>query len=342
MFSKENFEEYVFDYLDGNMPAEQESLFQAFLKNHPDLEEEVMAIRDLQLSAVTVDFPGKDELFRLNKSGHGKILNDSFEQASVAYYEGDLDQKQKQELETLVQNNDAFRYPFESFSKAFLKPDETIEFTGKSSLKRLTLTQKRTRIFTIISSAAAVIILLFVFVNPTRQEIQTITTQNQGNQIEIIRLPGVNPVPAQLISREFSGPSLNIIVNNAVSERVPENRPDLSLPLLATSDMLIPNQVKSQEITLSYETIDEIMIPEFLSIGDITRERLFSRIFNRESENTQGINTFWNLAMNGIEGLSNLTDGDAYIARETNPDGEVERIIFETDVFGFSAPARND
>jgi len=342
MFSRENFEEYVFDYLDGNMPADQESLFKDFLKGHPELEEEVMAIRDMELAAEPVDFPGKDKLFRLKSSGQEKILNDSFEQASIAYYESDLDQKQEKELEALVQNNDAFRYPFEAFSKVFLKPDETIKFTGKSSLKRLTLAQKRTRVFTIISSAAAIIILLIIFINPARQDIQPITTQNQGDQREIIRLPGIDPVPAQLLSQEFSGSSMTLLANNTAAESVPENRQDLSLPLLAANNMLIPNQITPREITSSYETIGEIDNPDFLSLGELARERVFSKIFNREGERKQGNNTFWNLAMNGIEGFSKLTESDAIIARETNQDGQVERVIFETDLLGFSAPARNE
>ena len=87
---------------------------------------------------------------------------------------------------------------------------------------------------------------------------------------------------------------------------------------------------------------EEFVNTEFLSLNEFARERIFSRIFNRENDNSQGNNTFWSLAMNGIEGLSKLTDSDVYIAREANQDGQIERITFETDVFGFSAPARND
>ncbi|MBL7110938.1 MAG: hypothetical protein ISS19_03235 [Bacteroidales bacterium] len=342
MFNRENFEEHVFDYLDGNMPAEQESLFLAFLKDHPELEEEVMAIKDVQLPAEPVDFPGKSELFKLNQSGQDKLLDNSFEEASIAYYEGDLDQRQKQELEALIQHNDAFRYPFEAFSKTYLKPDETIEFSGKSSLKKLTITQKRTRIFTLISSAAAVAILLILFIRPAREELQPITVQEQGIQRETIRLPHVNPIPAQLITRDFSGSFVASLVSQPVQEVVPENRPDLSLPLLATNNLLIPNNIKSEEIVLPSVIREELVNTEFMSLGDFARERLFSRIFNRENNNSQENNTFWNLAMNGIEGLSNITDGDISLEREINQTGEVERFTFETAVFGFSAPARND
>ncbi len=342
MFSRENFEENVFDYLDGNMSAEQESLFLAFLKDNPELEEEVMAIKDMKLSAEPVEFPGKSELFKLIRPGQDKLLDNSFEEASIAYYEGDLDQKQKQELETLIQNNDAYRYHYEEFSKTYLKPDENIIFSEKSKLKRLTIAQKRIRLFTLISSAAAVAILLILFIRPAGEEVQDFSLTETGNRRETIQLQHIDPIKAPLISRDFSGTSMVRLSSLTVPRIEPDYRPDLSLAFLASNSELIPNQIKSENLVFPSELKEEIVNTEFLSLGEFARDRVLSRIISRGNDNNQTGSTFWSLAINGLEGLSNMSDGDIFIERDTDQTGKVERVTFETSVFGFSAPVRNE
>jgi len=343
MFTRENFEENVIDYLEGNMSSEQEALFLKFLKANPDLEEELSAVRDMKLNAEPVGFPGKNELYKLMPSDREKILEDAFEEAAVAYHEGDLSPDKKLDMEILVQNNKDFKDSFELYSNTFLEPDLSVEFPGKSSLKKLTIAQKRTRLVTIISSAAAVIILLILFLNPEKENIQTNLVQEQNTPGEIIHIPVIEPVPAQVIPTKIPvSPGIALTLEH--KERpTADKHLDLSLPQLASVSEIIPNDRKPEGTIISPENTGEaVAANEYLSIGEFARERFITRVFNRDGSGEQGNSTFWNLALNGIEGFSRLTDGDIYVNREKNQEGEVERITFETAVFGFSAPTRND
>ena len=341
-FSRENFEEYVLDYLDGSMPSEQQLLFIEFLKNHPDLEKEIRAVRDMQLTAESVDFPAKSNLFKLQTSDKEKILDNSFEEAAVAYYEGDLNPKQKNNLEVLIQNNEVFKQPFEQFSRTFLEPDESIVFKRKSSLKKHTLQQRSIRIFTVISSAAAVLILLILFINPAKESVQTNMAEENNIHRETIRLPFVKSISPGIISTGNSAPSSNVMARMKEFQVVPDRKQDLSLPLMASRSEIIPNIPESDHLMLNPVYDQEPGTNDFLSIGEFARDHLLARVFNREVRSDQETASFWNLAMNGLERFNSMTDGDISIERQSAENGKNERITFETAVFGLSVPSRNN
>ena len=85
---RHNYEVYLIDYLDGNLPPDQVELLMVFLKNNPDIQEEFEGIKDAVLVNNDEQFPNKP-LLKKNKSSIAGIETE-LDYLCIASIEGDI------------------------------------------------------------------------------------------------------------------------------------------------------------------------------------------------------------------------------------------------------------
>jgi hypothetical protein len=131
--SRNNYESYLIDYLDGKLNTEEEKEVLLFLQSNPDIQEEFNGITDAILD-VEEDTILQDKE-QLKKPAYPAIKKD-VEHLLIAELENDLSTAEKIKLQhTLVAYPEAEK-DRALFYNTLLKPDFSIQYPHKQTLKR--------------------------------------------------------------------------------------------------------------------------------------------------------------------------------------------------------------
>ena len=156
--NRNNYEIFMLDYIEGNLPLNMREDFMCFLNNNPDLKDEADNLTDNYLVAEPILFRSKD---LLKKNATNDIEGISlFEQLSVAKIEKDIDLNGINQLNELLANSADKRKEFQLFEKSKLTPDYSITFPNKKEIKRGFTNITAHRIYYITSMAALIILLI--------------------------------------------------------------------------------------------------------------------------------------------------------------------------------------
>jgi hypothetical protein len=352
-FTRENYEEYVLDWLEGKLSGPGRELFLKFLEENPDIYEEIEAAGKVRLEPSDALFHDKNILKKnisLSKSGP------AFENLCVAFLEGDLEPAEKQKFESSLSENPDKLIEFELFRKSRLKPDSRIIFEPKSGLKRLSVYQKRVRIFS-TAAAAAIAVMIIIFSGKTglfNPDLITVADSNlkipSGKEIINEKVvPDINNgqiADNQLIRTEkkLQGKDASDL-NYIKTLEYRDTGSDISgadiKPLSARFSLVDNvystdlNKLKSEEREPSWK------FDSYLALGEFAGSKILQNIFPENEAFRQDKLTFWDLASTGFEGLNQVSDGGYSLNRDIDKNGKIKRISIETPLLGISIPLKN-
>jgi hypothetical protein len=347
-FNRGNYELYVIDFLEGRLSENDHILFISFLDNNPDIREEISNIQNLQLKPEHEPFPAKEIL---RKNIPCSFNKEDFDFYCIAYLEGDLDPAEKTNFENLLSNNPEKNQQLDLLRKVQLKADMNITFDGKAGLKRKFIIQKRIRLASIITSAAAVIIFIIVFMN-TGHWIKRQAVSEEGNdQLKTITEHGIikeNHEQSQVTENNpaiTSGKAVNLNPdniavtssdeNNIDSKTIPDEKSEIIEKISIEPVLSLTARIENREPVITHKLKSSYPGEEKNYDGYLTiKEYLNENILN-------DFHSIWNLAMYSMEGLNNITEGGYALTREINRYGNVKRISFETPLLGISVPVKN-
>lgn len=152
-----NYEIYFIDYFDGNLSREVVIELMQFLEDNPDLKEEFESFENINLEQEEIVYSNKSSIKKTEILSFGSLSEKNYENSFVAYFEGDLDNNKKQEVEKFIELNPSLSKEFEVHSKLRLHKEE-ISFENKSQLKR----KQRIGVWQYRSMAAAASIALLM------------------------------------------------------------------------------------------------------------------------------------------------------------------------------------
>lgn len=153
MITRDNYEIYFLDFLEGNLESNQVDEFLEFLEQNPDLKEELNGLEDFRIQQEEISFAGKEKLYRTAEDNSEKI-----ETKMIACLEGDLDADEKQTFEAFILGNPELKRDYELYKKARLEPDLSVQFPAKEKL------YKKSRpiiVMTWVARVAAVVALVW-------------------------------------------------------------------------------------------------------------------------------------------------------------------------------------
>ena len=136
--SKSNYEEFMIDYLDGTLSEEREAELLLFLDENPDLKDELEGLDEMFLDADAPVFEFPDGL-KKSILDSGTVNTDNFEEFCIAFYEGDLLDKEQEYLHNFVHDHPSLVNDFQLFGKLKLSGNQYLNFPYKSNLQQFAL-----------------------------------------------------------------------------------------------------------------------------------------------------------------------------------------------------------
>ena len=348
MITRENYEIFVLDYLEGNLTAELSHAFQLFLDENPDIREEIESFEMIKLVASDDEFPNKDSL----KRETGDLLKEipAFERSCIASLERD-----QTNLESIEFRNEVLLYPekqkvYGEFGKTILKP-EPVSFDSKNALKKPVPIGRKKRYM--IWFAAASVIILFLLTNPFSNNIQQNEGQGSYENTEIIAksssnvgdngkiLAEVNNIQSytseekirvskqpESIDKSLSAYSVSE-AQNSITKIKPEQNSIMALQSLGG---ILPVG-KVNELGLKDPVI---YIPVYLEAKDLkalealTLDDFKVKIIQEPKEGKKSAPILLSLFSRGVKGLNKATGSNIEMETSLNDNGKLMAFVFNS------------
>ena len=209
--TRDNYESFFIDYIEGNLHESMIDQFLDFLNQNPDLKEELHLFEEINLPGEHVVFQEKQQLHK-NASDENRRL----ENTVVAYLEDDLDADENKAFENYLAAHPELKKEYDLFAKTRLTPDSGIKYPEKRKLYRKS---GATIVMNWVARAAAVLVLIWGI----NSVIQTQNTQESGKGIQ--KLAEVSPELVSTVKKaesEKSNQKIAIPVKNKPEKAILE------------------------------------------------------------------------------------------------------------------------
>lgn len=341
--NRTNYEAYFIDYLEGNLDERLIDSFIAFLKENPDLKQELELYEPISLEPEKVAFSNKTELYKSNFDN-----KEAFDNAAIALLEGDLSTNEKQEFETYLAAHPEQKKQAAAFQKTVLTADESIVFANK---KKLYKKAPGKTILLWTSRVAAVLILGLVIFNLVNRNItveentsQQIAEVEKAPQQTIEETPEILPENIEQVAvaentpTEAPAPIKQIspkkpVIEDVIKENNTTSAPDDLLALRET--LIVPERLNSINATMAVEQTSATLATMYITYPAETYDDeilLADRV--KEKINLRKI------SQAGLDLIASISD-DRF-EYETNDNGKVVNYTYESRLLAFSIPGKGE
>jgi hypothetical protein len=344
--TRENYEPFFLDFLEGNLKVDQIDQFLDFLNQNPDLKEELQLFESINIPEEQMVFSEKSELYR--GIGDEKSGN---ENRIIAYLEGDLKSEDRILFEDELAVNPGLEKEYNLFGKTRLFPDKSVTFTEKHKIHRKTGT---TILVNWMARIAALILILwginsiFQSENKPVQDIKnqalaeirpTQTPLVEKEEIVEKSAATLHPKKVETRQRTISNPVITAPkIIPSVPEEILAEKPDTSV---RDNEMMneipakqAPMELKSEgnELALSTpEKTEKVQTePKVMSLDEFLVDKA-------KKVSAEGLLSAQRFARAGMDAASELS-GERIGFVEKN--GKVEKIRFESKILAFSIPLK--
>ena len=344
----ENYEEFVLDYLEGNLDPETRKELEAFFAEYPRLSPDEEGLSGFRLQPEALPMTGKEAL---HKSLYD--TTEGLEEAAIALSEGDLSKEEAAGFQQWLENHAEAEEMVNQFSSLKLQPNTQIVFPDKANLKR------KSRVLPIWwSVAAAAVLALGIFLFYPEKD----GTVQQLSNPEVAEAP-VSAVQPEVVSgkkenergkgedNEIKLPKENVVTERPVRvaevrqvkakteqketqivpERVAMNIPD---PMIARV-IRFDTRPEKVVMVIDYETPQKTLAEE-VPVVDLLDKKLANSLHSGDRE----LLSPDNIALGGLQLIARAS-GDRLVGKRGN-DGEIKSISFHSRLISFSLPVNKN
>jgi len=249
MINRNNYEEYLLLYIDGELSPSEKAEVEAFLQTNPDLQEELALLQQTVLQPEeNIAFNEKELLYRKEEG----INLSNYQEYFLLYVDEELSATDKASVETFVLKNPELQEEFTLLKQTVL-PKEAIIFTNKEVLYKKEEKRRPIVIGMRWASLAAAImigIVALVWVMNSGNKTSDVNPDNlvkKADQQKNTVLPGTTPStqPAQ---------GLQVIPDNGTSLAVTEQK---TTPQENTNIQQVKQQVPGKQIAVAPQPKNE-------------------------------------------------------------------------------------
>ncbi len=332
MVSKENYEIWMMDYLDGNLSGTDRALLFQFLERNPHLKEELKGLENVVVNPQEEVFTSKHTLLK----GSNELSDMPYpEYVAIKEVEDALDADELQWKSSYLKQDKTNTTLFGLYSKVTLSADQSIRYPFKNSLKRVILVPGLTvSTFKRIGAAAAVALLLSVGSLPF---IQKVSDNSNIVAVNDKPMPILKPkTNAQVEVLDEKKVSVAMATNHSLvsveSQPVLVSNPKSSFekiemePLSGKKMQLL----KTQNIN-AYELGLNAMMPIVIAnnLADKKDERLVSQ--SRLSEQSEQLTRNARVVTGSIKLINFLAGNETKVNKVLNQDGQLVAYQVESD-----------
>jgi hypothetical protein len=156
--NRQNYELYLLDYIEGNLPDNMELAVLTFLNNNPDIAKDVKELTENIFSPETIKFSPKESLKKNPLQDIPGISK--FEQLSIAYLENEISAWELNDLNNAISLSEEKNKEHKLIQKTKLQADYAIIFKGKNQLKHFNSGAWLTKNRNYFALAASIVLLI--------------------------------------------------------------------------------------------------------------------------------------------------------------------------------------
>lgn len=336
MITRDNYESYFVDYLEGNLPEAQIDQFLDFLNQNPDLKEELHEFEEVVLP------PEKNVIFTEKQNLRKSAAEEKQLQQNkvIAYLEGDMDIHEGRAFGAYLDQHPELRKEYQQFEKTRLIPDLSIGFGAKNKLYHK---PARTVVMNWVARAAAVVVLLWginsLIQTPNKTEIaQDHSKVSQAEKTEKTEKQATSSFqekvkPTDVTTPVKARPKTKFIQEKTKKEQALPQENTSGEPALLAALPAIDARLETQEeihlATRQTNTINRINeAPKTMSVDEFLAMRA-------KKVGKEGLFSAQRLARLGLNVASELS-GERIGYKEK--DGKITSVEFESKLMAFSIP----
>ncbi len=371
--SRDNYESWFLDYLEGKLDAGQVQILMNFLEFNPDLRRELEGLEITRLEPREYVYEQKAGLRKPVSNLHLQTILENFDDFCISGIEQQLSPEEESMLQGIIKDYPEKQRIYQLYRSTLLEADERIKYPCKPKLKKRYIDVPRVRMS--IYSVAAVAVLMLALSSLFRnvadrnaadrnvitettdvpsitgeaEPAKTVTGEKTG---EILAGgdrstgtpgPGETGVNTDRSSEEVkpAGPSVSG-VNTLAGDFSIKDEPAFPEPILISrlepiGAEQLSNPGRGQEHTMDYH-LRGTEFDDYLSLQEYAMLQLSKRIYGDPAEKKF---SFWKLANAGIQRINKYSEEDYSLERKTDENGKTRWLTFETPLFGISTPMRN-
>ncbi len=325
MITKENYEIWMVDMMDGKLSEAQQEELMLFLAAHPEYDVDISDLDMYTLKADDIQFSDKTELLKSEADEFGLNILDY--EAITAVEEN---QKQSNDL-------------IETYRKTILKPDNSIRFAQKDYLKRaLILPFMSKQRFAQIATAASVALLFGlgttlwfkapVEVKPTAAILQTSIKNQQQNNL----LKTIEPISKTKKSEVKS----NKIETSELSSEIPENKHIISREDIQKMTPKSTLQLNTTKVN-GYEAGLNNMMPYVIAYNLKKKVDAQELAFINTQQQSEKLARTEKVITNGAKVINFLSGNDTTIKKYLNENGQLIAYEVESEGISFTRKIKN-
>ena len=351
--TRENYEAFVIDYLDGKLGPIQSAELINFLSQNPDLEEEFNEFENIRVDSSKEMKPDKEKL-KKGFSDIPKINDGNFDEFCVAKFEGDLNENNEIRLKEYLKEHPEKQKDLTLYSKIYLSPDYNIKYSEKNSIKRASPFVHRKNLLLYASSIAAAILLFILLIympGKNREGISEIQVAENITEESILPQKEYEKnieATEKLIPGAKTLQSVKDIKNEQIAAKKPDNpNEDNAVDKRESLEYLTPI---SPQIIAAAENDDFMMYEEINTTGNLYGDKyMLKELAEQDTEITNGTRIYginiskinvWRLAEAGIKSFNYLTESEVLLSKQTSEEGKVVAFALDSESFSISSPLK--
>lgn len=290
MITRENYEIYFMEYMDGNLSARERAEVEAFLLVHPDLRELLDGMDEVRLEVPAEVFGKKEEIKRT-------VREREREYYAIAAAEGVITDEEQAWVDGNV-DKDVFEREVETCAKIKVKPNPKCRFEGKAGVYRKSGAVLFVKRYAAIAAVVALGIVVAIY-STKKEEFSMEDLPVTVVKTETILLPGVPEPEAimepeiereQFMKREAEAGETVVVVERVIPPDVIELKKQLKVPVEIMAPQ--PNEI----LTSPYEGL------QFRASVKEQREPVF-QLITRSGKSDNIVNNLIDVGKNVLERL---------------------------------------
>lgn len=343
-----NYEEFVLDYLENNLSPEDRDAFIMFINEHPEIKEEIELVEELEFATESVIFESKGQL---KKTSPIKEL-EVFDYLSIASIEGDLSQKENLEFIQSLDQNENEKRNYELYRLTKLDADNSLEYPGKSSLKKT-----GRKLYYTISAAASVLILiaLYLFIPKSLDKSKLELADLDRASIILENKSIINEVKVKtpLASVKTTHKREKDIKINETDKKSDQSKVKIEEEIIQNDlikrDIATIKKINPVELSIksNYMNYNELALVDYnfdLKYNQddyLNMKSYLTKSFNkRVLENDKKEIEWFDIAQASVKGINRIFGGNMKLERIYNEKGEHEKTEFTSSLLAVSTPAK--
>ncbi|OIQ88957.1 hypothetical protein GALL_291360 [mine drainage metagenome] len=260
--NRNNYEEFFLLYADGELSAQEQQAVEQFVKDNPDVANELEMLLQTKLGDEEINFTDKNLLYKTNDTA---INLNNYEEQFLLYVDDELNDAEKNKVETFVLQHPQMQENFVLLKQTKLE-HETVVFPNKKSLYRKEEKPAIYFSFSRMAVAAAFVGLLFL--------VWTIIPSNNKTSDQIVSAKNnVATVPEKkILNDKIAAPQTNPLVaaKNKIEKKTEKKQVgNFKAAIIPTPDetknLIAENKIEEKKSS-PIKTIRENIVEEKKSI----------------------------------------------------------------------------